>query len=54
MKHYVKKIYPYEYMDDWKKLNETLSEKDFYSHINMEDITDADMRTQKVFVKILK
>ena len=31
-------------MDDWEKLNETsLSEKeDFYSHVNMEDITDAD------------
>ena len=31
-------------MDDWKKFNETsLPEKeDFYSHLNMEDITDAD------------
>ena len=31
------------YMDDWEICNETsLSEKeDFYSHINMEDITDA-------------
>ena len=39
-----KGVYPYEYMDDWKKLNETsLREKeDFYSHVNMEDITDAD------------
>ena len=29
-------------MDDWKKLKESLlSEKDkFYSHLNMEDITD--------------
>ena len=36
--------YPYEYMDDWEKFNETkLPEKeDFYSHLNMEDITDAD------------
>ena len=31
-------------MDDWEKFNETsLCEKeDFYSHLNMEDITDAD------------
>ena len=39
-----KVVYPYEYMDDWEKLNETaLSEKeDFYSQLNMEHITDAD------------
>ena len=31
-------------MDDWEKFNETsLPEKaDFYKHLNMEDITDAD------------
>ena len=31
-------------MDDWEKLNETtLPEKEqFYSNLNMEDITDAD------------
>ena len=30
-------------MDDWEKLNETLlpEKEDFYSHVNMEDITDA-------------
>ena len=29
-------------MDDWEKFNETLPEKeDFYSNLNMEDITDA-------------
>ena len=39
-----KDVYPYEYMDDWEKFNKTsLPEKeDFYSHINIEDITDAD------------
>ena len=39
-----KVVYPYEYMNDWEKFNETtLPEKeDFYSHLNMEDITDAD------------
>ena len=44
-----KGVYPYEYMDDWQKLNETsLPEKeDFYSHLNMEDITDADYTQAK-------
>ena len=43
-----KRIYPYEYLDDWGIFNETwLPEKEhFYIHLNMEDITDADyMRT---------
>ena len=37
-----KAVYPNEYVDDWEKFNETsLTEKiDFYSHLNMEDITD--------------
>ena len=36
--------YPYEYIDDWEKINKaSLPEKeDFYSHLNMKDITDAD------------
>ena len=40
-------------MDDWEKLNETLlSEKeDFYSHLNMEDITDADYAYTKRLCK---
>ena len=38
-----KGFYPYEYMDDWEKFNETLPKKeDFYSHLNMKDITYAD------------
>ena len=39
-----KGLYPYEYMDDWEKFEKTsLPEKeDFYSHLNVEDITDAD------------
>ena len=37
-----KGIYPYEFMDDWEKINETsLPEKEEYSHLNIEDITDA-------------
>ena len=40
----MKRCLPYEYMDDWEKLNKTsLPEKDdFYIHLIMEDITDAD------------
>ena len=39
-----KAVHPYEYMDDWKTFNETSNPKkdDFYSHLNMEDITDVD------------
>ena len=39
-----KGVYPYGFMNDWKKFNETsLPEKeDFYRQINMEDITDVD------------
>ena len=39
-----KDVYPYEYMDDSEKFNEiSLPEKeDFYSYLNMEDITDPD------------
>ena len=48
-----KGVYPYGYMDDWKKFNETsLPEKeDFCSHLNMEDITDADYAHAKIFCK---
>ena len=43
----------YEYMDDWEKFDETsLSEnEDFYSHVNMEDITDADCVHAKIVCK---
>ena len=47
-----KGVYPYEYMDDWEKFNETtLPEKeDVYSNLNMEDITDKDyMHGKRVF-----
>ena len=37
-------VYPYEYVDDWEKFNETtLSEKEeFCSNLNMEEIIDVD------------
>ena len=39
-----KGVYPDEYMNDWENFNETtLAEKEeFYSDLNMEDVTDAD------------
>ena len=39
-----KGVYSYEYMDDWEKFNETIlpEKEEFYSNLNMEDITDAD------------
>ena len=39
-----KGVYPYEYMDSWKKFKMTSlpSKKEFYSNLNMEDIDDID------------
>ena len=39
-----KGVYPYEYMDGWKKFEETslLSKDAFYSRFNMKDISDHD------------
>ena len=41
-----KDVYPYEYMDDWERFNETSlpSKESFYSNLNMEDIDDIDYR----------
>ena len=43
---FCKGIYPYEYMDSWKKFNETSlpSKEDFCSNLNMENIDDIDYR----------
>ena len=48
-----KRVYPYEFMDKWEKFNETsLPEKEeFYSNLNMEDITDADDIHAKIVCK---
>ena len=44
-----KTVYPYEYMDDWKKFRETSvpEKEDFYGHLNMEHIADADYKHAK-------
>ena len=36
-----KGVYPYEYINDWEKINETPEKEDFYRHLNIEDITDV-------------
>ena len=48
-----KNVYSYEYMDDWENSNETLfpEKEDFYSHLNMEYITDADYAHTKSVCK---
>ena len=44
-------VYPYECLDDWEKFNETSlpGKGDFYRHLNMEDITNADYAHAKRF-----
>ena len=41
-----KGVYPYEYMDNWERFNETSlpSKESFYSNLNMEDIDDINYR----------
>ena len=41
-----KGVYPYEYMDNWERFNETSlpSKESFYSNLNMENIDDIDYR----------
>ena len=49
-----KGVYPYEYMDDWSRLDEEelLDKSDFYSSLNMEEISGIDYRrVNKVFDK---
>ena len=50
-----KGVYSYEYMDSWKKFDETLlpDKKDFYSNLSMEDITDVDYNHAKKSMAIL-
>ena len=50
-----KGVYPYEYMDNWERFNETsLPDKEaFYSNLNMEDITDFHYKHAKIVFKNL-
>ena len=49
-----KGVYPYEYIDSWERFDEASlpNKKDFYSSLNMEDITDIDYRHAKTGFKI--
>ena len=49
-------IYPYEYIDSWKRFDETLlpNKEDFYSSLSMEDITNVDYSHTKKYVNNLK
>ena len=50
-----KGIYPYEYMDSWERFSEiSLPRKDFYSNLNMEDISDNDYRHANNVFKVFK
>ena len=49
-----KGVYPYEYMDNWDRFDEEElpGKSDFYSSLNMDEITDVDYRhAKKVFDK---
>ena len=51
-----KGVYPYEYMDNWERFNETSlpSKEFFYSNLNMENIDDIDYRHGNNVFKIFK
>ena len=51
-----KGAYPYEYMDNWERFNETSvpSKESFYSNLNMENIEDTDYRHGNNVFKIFK
>ena len=51
-----KGAYPYEYMDEWEKTNEASLRKkgEFYSNLNMDDITDANYLHVKRIKKSLQ
>ena len=47
-----KVVYPYEYVNTWKRFDKVSlpNKEDFYSSLNMEEITDVDyMHAKKVF-----
>ena len=45
-------FYPYEYLNDREKFNETLPEKeDFYSYLNMEENCDVDYTNLQIMLK---
>ena len=51
-----KGVYPYEYMDNWERFNETSlpNKESFYSNLNMENIENIDYRRGNNVFKIFK
>ena len=51
-----KGVCPYEYMDTWERFSEISlpSKEDFYSNLNMEDISDIDYRHANNVFKVFK
>ena len=51
-----KGVYPYEYADTWERFSEIslASKEDFYSNLNMEDISDIDYRHDNNVFKVFK
>ena len=51
-----KGVYPYEYMDSWKKFNKLvpLDKKYYYSELNDADISDSEYLMLKMCVILLK
>ena len=54
-----KGVYPYEYIDDWEQFIEALlpekkKRKDFYSHLNIDHISNADWVHAKLICEDFK
>ena len=51
-----KGVYPYEYMDNWERFNETSlpNKESFYSNLNMENIDEIDYRHSNNVFKTFK
>ena len=49
-----KDVYPYEYIHDWDNETSLTEKEDYYSNLNMDDITDADSAHGKRVCKDFK
>ena len=51
-----KGVYPYEYVDNWERFSEISlpNKEDFYTNLNMEDISDIDYRRSNNVFKRFK
>ena len=51
-----KGVYPYEYADTWERFSEISlpSKEDFYSNLNIEDISDTDYRHANNVFRVFK